>query len=121
MILSRGAAALAITQTPLGTAAFRNSLVSPRWTSLHPQPRSRVFCSIDRFVSRHDFGLGFDKACSRQLSFLASVGGIDTRCFGLTFVRDHRREINRVRRQRQTQLEGRNRVCDGAASRLTRL
>src|ERR1019366_3246085 len=51
-----------MTQTPLGTAAFRNRLVSPRWTSLHPQRRSRVFCSADRFLSRHDFGLGFDKA-----------------------------------------------------------
>ena len=43
-----------MTQTPLGTAAFRNSLASPRWASLHPQPRSPVLCSIDHFISGHD-------------------------------------------------------------------
>jgi hypothetical protein len=52
----------------LGTAAFRNSLVSRRWASLHPEPRSRVFCSIDRFVSGHDFGLGGDLASSHSVS-----------------------------------------------------
>ena len=66
--LVRAGSAPKLIRVPLGTAAFRNSLVSPPWASLHPQPRSRAFCSIERFVSRHDFGLGFDKACSRSLS-----------------------------------------------------
>jgi hypothetical protein len=38
---------------------------------LKGQPWSRVFCSIDRFVSGHDFGLGFDMACLQQQSTLS--------------------------------------------------
>ena len=68
-------------RVPLGTAAFRNGLVSPRWTNLRPQPRSRVSCSIDRFGSRHDFELRFDKAVyaiHRPEIFLMVCG----RCIG---------------------------------------
>src|ERR1035441_1989606 len=54
--LVRARSAPKLIRVPSGTAAFRYSLVSPRWASLPPQPRSRVFCCNDYF------GLACDKA-----------------------------------------------------------